>query len=276
MKKFLSLFLIMALASSINLMYAQNVYACEDFSSTGEPIGEGAVWTIASTGGNIYLLYNHGNSRGAVPSQVAFYIDKEVKGSYVEYVTEIMETGGKKFVVLDQKFLEEGNYKIGVYTMEEKLLAETIITVNLKTSTPKNTPTTPTKNTSTTNLNNYTSGTGYYSNSKVIFCEDVVSNEPVNADATFNISRDGGYLQVQVNNGKAMKSTELVVKVYRKSSTSGDYDEFIETLTFPIEPEWDRPYFRYDFLKNGEYAFDIFTDKDVLIAMGYITINYQK
>lgn len=273
MRKFLALFLVLALFGTT--ISAQTVSACEDYNkSTGKPTAEGAVWTIQPAGGNIYLLYNHGTSTrggGGIPAKVAFYIDKKVGSSYKEYVTEILTTDGKNFVVLDQKFTEAGDYKIGVYTMEEKLLAETNITVNLKTTSST---TTTTKNTTPSNTTT-PSSSDYYASSKVIFCEEVVSNSPKNAATSFKIGRTGGYLQVQVDNGKALKTNRLIVKVYKKGAGSTDYNEFVETLEFPIEEHWDRPYFQYDFLKSGEYVFDIYNDRNVWINSGYVTINYK-
>jgi len=116
--------------------------------------------------------------------------------------------------------------------------------------------------------------TDYYKNSEVIFCEDVVDGSPVNASSSFTIGEDGGYVQVQVDNGKPMKTTQLIVDVYKKSS-SGDYDKKIETKTYDIKATWDAPYFKYTFYKAGKYKLEIYNEDDVYINSGYVTINMK-
>ena len=116
--------------------------------------------------------------------------------------------------------------------------------------------------------------TEYYKNSEVIFCEDVVDGSAVNASSTFTIGANGGYVQVQVDNGKAMKTTQLIVDVWKKSST-GEYDKFVETKKFDIKATWDSPFFEYTFYKAGKYKLSIYNEDEVFINSGYVTINMK-
>ena len=112
----------------------------------------------------------------------------------------------------------------------------------------------------------------YYSDSEVIFCEDVVDGEAVNASSSFTINSGGGYVQVQVVNGKSMKTEKLIVDVWKKTS-SGDYDKFIETKNYTIQYSWTAPFFKYTFYKAGKYKLSIYNEDQVFINSGYVTIN---
>jgi hypothetical protein len=118
--------------------------------------------------------------------------------------------------------------------------------------------------------------TDYYKYSEVIFCEDVVDGKPVNASSTFTIGENGGYVQVQVDNaGRKLKTTTIIADVWKKSS-SGEYDKFIETKKYTIEPTWDAPYFKYTFYKAGKYKLAIYNEDEVYINSGYVTINMEE
>jgi hypothetical protein len=116
--------------------------------------------------------------------------------------------------------------------------------------------------------------TDYYKNSEVIFCEEVSDGSPVNSSSSFTIGANGGYVTVQVDNGKAMKTTQLIVDVWKKSST-GDYDKFVETKKYDIKSTWDAPYFEYTFYKAGKYKLSIYNEDEVFINSGYVTINMK-
>jgi hypothetical protein len=117
--------------------------------------------------------------------------------------------------------------------------------------------------------------TDYYKDSEVIFCEDVVDGSPVNASSTFTIGENGGYVQVQVDNSnKKLRTTQLVVDVWKKSS-SGEYDKFVETKKYDIQSTWTAPYFKYTFYKAGKYKLAIYNEDEVFINSGYVTINME-
>lgn len=265
MKKFMSLILVLALMGTITQAYAQAVYACEDYTSSGEPIGEGSVWNIEPDGGFVYLLYSN-NGRKLNDELIFFFIDKKTGGSYEEYDTKTAAPEKKPYALLDYKFTEAGDYKITIYNADVEELASTYITIKVKGST------TSTTKPSTTGgkVDTY-----YYSNCKIIFCEEVTDNEPVNEATSFTIPKAGGYLTVQVDNGKALKTTQMIVDVYKKPKGGSDYTEFVETKRYDIKETWDRPYFTYTFYEKGEYKLSVYNADEVFINAGYVTINQK-
>jgi hypothetical protein len=111
----------------------------------------------------------------------------------------------------------------------------------------------------------------YYKDSEIIFCEDVVNGNPVNPSSFFIISPDGGYVTIMVNNGKPIKTENLIVQVW-KTSKSSDYDEFIETKKININYNTYTPYFKYIFYEAGKYKIVINNKDEELINIGYISI----
>ncbi len=267
MKKFFSLFLVVALMGVASQVMAQGVYACEDYDkTTGKPIGEGSVWNIEPSGGFVYLLYNN-NGRRINDEMIFFFIDKKKGGSYEEYDTKTATPEGK-YALLDYKFTEAGDYKVTIYNADVEELASTTLTIKFKGSTSSTT------NTSSGGGSGNTD-TYYYSNSKVVFCEEVKDNKPVNEATSFTIPKDGGYLTVQVDNGKALKTTQLIVDIYKKPKGGSDYTEFVETKRYDIKETWDRPYFSYTFYTKGEYKLAIYNADETWINTGYVTINQR-
>lgn len=263
----MTLFLTCALTLSASLVSAQNVYACEDYTSSGDPIGVGATWTIKPEGGYVYLLYNQ--SRTITDDAIYFFIDILQGGEYEEFDTELVTPdAGKNWALLDYKFTKAGEYRVEIINSSYETVASTYLTINMKGGT--------TNNNNSSNNNTGSGGdvdTYYYSDSEVIACEEVKNNTPQNVATTFNIGRNGGYVTFQVDNGKAMKTTELIVDIYMKPKGGSDYSEFVETKYFTIEEHWDKPYFQYTFYDAGEYKLAIYNKESTWINNGYVTIN---
>ncbi|MCR9067109.1 MAG: hypothetical protein NXI00_24300, partial [Cytophagales bacterium] len=193
---------LLSIASS--QLYAQNVYACEDYTSSGDPIGIGSTWTIKPDGGYVYLLYKQ--NRTITDDAIYFFIDILQGGDYEEFDTELVTPeAGKDWALLDYKFTKAGEYRVEIINSTYETVASTYLTINVKGGTTSSNNNTGNNNNNRNNNSN--SGdevdTYYYSNSKVIACEDVKSNTPINVATTFNISKGGGPVAFQVDNGKA-------------------------------------------------------------------------
>ena len=72
-----------------------------------------------------------------------------------------------------------------------------------------------------------------------------------------------------------MKTTQLIVDIYKKPKGGSDYTEFVETKRYDIEAHWNRPYFEYTFYDKGEYKFAIYNGDEIWINTGYVTINQK-
>jgi len=117
-------------------------------------------------------------------------------------------------------------------------------------------------------------GTEYYIDSQLIFCEDVVNANPVNASTYFFISRDGGYVTIFVDNKKPLKTDKLVIHVW-KMSVNDEYEEFIETKKIDIPSNSYSAFFKYVFYKAGKYKIVVNNKYEEWINTGYVSINYS-
>lgn len=54
------LFLLALFFTTTVTCYAQRIYFCENYTSAGDPINPGSIWTIKPSGGNVYILFQNG------------------------------------------------------------------------------------------------------------------------------------------------------------------------------------------------------------------------
>lgn len=237
---------------------SKKLYFCSDYTATGEPVGVSSVWSISPTGGNVYMLYQNGGINISTPT-IYVYVDKLSDGSYKEYATKsLIPDKYKSWAIYDYTFTEAGDYKITFLDASKNTLATEYCTIKFKTASAA--------------VGTKTSGitSDYYINSKVTFCEKVTaSGEPVTPSDVFRIGTGGGYVQVLVAHTQPMKTTELIVDIWKGSG----YNEFVETKRIIVQENWSWTNFEYTFLTPGNYKFAVYNKEETAINTGYVTIN---
>jgi len=239
----------------------KRVYFCEDYIATGEPKGQSSRWSITPTAGNVYILYQNDNEN-ITTSKIYFFIDLLTDGEYKEFDTKsVTPDKYKSYVLYDYKFTKAGDYRVIVYDAAMAKLTTEYVTITMKDA-DKVEVTDDTK-----------VSTVYYMDATVTFCLDVDSKGIADTpSAVFNINRDkGSYVYILINNGKAIKTTELIVDIWK----GDDYKEFVETKKIPVEEYSNFAYFKYTFFKAGKYKFSVFTKDETFIQTGYVEINYK-
>lgn len=249
---------------SISGFAQKRVYFCEDYTATGEPKGQSSRWSITPSAGNVYILYQNDNIN-ITTSKIYFFIDFLTEGEYKEFDTKsVTPDKYKSYVLYDYKFTKAGDYRVIVYDGAMSKLTTEYVTITMKDADKVN---------NADNIDNTKVGTVYYMDATVTFCTDVDSKG--NADtpsSVFNISPDkGSYVYVLLNNGKALKTTELIVDIWK----GDDYKDFVETKKVTVEDYSNFAYFKYTFYKEGKYKFSIFTKDETFIQTGYVEINYK-
>lgn len=286
MKKLFSLLLIIAYAGIVGQVFAQvdtyyyensKIIFCEEVKNN-EPVNASTSFTIPSTGGSVTIQVNNGKALKTDKLIVDIYKKPSGGSDYTEFVETKrydIETHWDR-PYFSYTFSGPGEYKFSVYNADEVWINSATVTMKLKSSSSSSNTNTGSRGGNTrNNTQNDVVDTYYYSDCEVIFCEEVKNNEPVNASTSFTIPKAGGYLTVQVDNGKAMKTNQLIVDIYKKPKGGSDYTEFVETKRYDIETHWNRPYFEYTFYDKGEYKFAIYNADEVWINTGYVTINQR-
>ena len=110
-------------------------------------------------------------------------------------------------------------------------------------------------------------------NVKLIFCEKVlVGGTPIGITKRASLRENGGQIYIKLTNYSPLKSEVILVDFWRKEYRSFEYDEYIESKKFRIDPEWVDTFFKYKFPKAGEYKIVIYNQEEVLIKTGYINV----
>ena len=256
------LLLLVAIVVSATIYAQKRIYFCDDYTQAGEPVGTSNVWSIKPTGGNVYMLYKN-DGVNITTSSIYVYIDKLTGSDYKEFATKtLVPDKYKSWVIYDFKFTEAGEYKVSFLDASSNPLATEYATIKVKEEVASTASAASTKLTS-----------DYYTEAKVVFCESVDDNgSAVTASSEFNISRsDGGYTYVLIDHIKPLKTTELIVDIWK----GDDYKDFVETKRFTVEEPWQWTDFKYSFTTAGKYKFMVYNKDEVFVQSGYVVIKYK-
>jgi hypothetical protein len=129
---------------------------------------------------------------------------------------------------------------------------------------------------SNTSYSSSTVTSSHYTNSKVLFCENIDANwNPVGIYSSFTLTPGTGIVKIYLENGATLKTTAITAKVYlQKSGVYTLVDQ--QTYTFGEEAKnHAKAGMNYDFSKNGAglYRLDFYSKENVFINSGYVTIK---
>lgn len=117
--------------------------------------------------------------------------------------------------------------------------------------------------------------TFYFMDSKIEFCTELDSyNACKNPGDVFYIGKNGSYIYVWVSNGtKVFKSDGFKVELYKKRGK--DYDDYVSSKNYDINPEKAKIYFEYSLYDAGEYKIKIYTKEDVWVQDATLTVKWK-
>ena len=112
--------------------------------------------------------------------------------------------------------------------------------------------------------------TMYYLGSKVVFCDDVDSdNNPKNPGSTFPV----GKVTIYVDNGsKKLSCSQLSVKYYLKGS-SDDKETLADEGTIPVSDGLTALWYDHTFKEAGEYRISVYNDLGAWVNDANVTIT---
>lgn len=253
MRKIFLIFIFLA-----NLIPAQQVYFVDSYTEDGEPIGAKNEWEIKPWGSFIYVLLDveEEKLKGNV---VYLFVDKLEDGEYQPFDSKAINIKySPKWVVYNYKFTQIGEYDVYFVTEAQKRFAGEKVTIKYEETF--------------TNRRVTTSRT-YYDNCRITFCRKVlVGGEPLGVVNSISLSKTST-IHVLINNYQALNTSKLLVDVWRKKNRMFEYDEFVESKKFRINPDWPDAFFKYIFSRPGEYKFSIYNENEVAIQTGYFTVG---
>lgn len=255
MKKMIQIFII--LISILTIVKGQTIYIAESITEENEPINAYNYWEIDPWGKSLFIILDNEN-HDVEGNIVYLFIDKYTDGKYQPYDSKSINIQeNERRIQYNYKFTETGKYKLYYINISQENLASTIVTISEKVQ----------KQNVTVKRSNY------YDNVKLLFCEKIlVGGTPIGITKRVSLRENGGQIYVKLTNFSPLKSEIILVDFWRKEYRSFEYDEYLESKKFRIDPKWSDTYFRYKFPKAGEYKIVIYNQEEVLIKTGYINV----
>jgi len=87
-----------------------------------------------------------------------------------------------------------------------------------------------------------------------------------------SLSENNGEIYIKITNFSPLKTEVILVDIWKKEHRSFEYDEYVESKKYRIDPEWKDTFFKYRFPEPGEYKIVIYNQAEVLIKTGYINV----
>ncbi len=255
MKKYY--FVLFVILISVTTNFGQSIYVAESVTESGEAIGAKNVWDIDPWGRSLYIVYDNGNP---IKDDILYlFIDKFIDGRFQpsdSKVIEVQKPASK--IKYDYKFKDTGKFKVYIVNEKEETLASMLLTLKTKTE----------------NSNNKAEKSdNYYDGISMIFCKKIlVGGSPLGIVKSVSLSKDSGEVYIKISHYAPLKTNTILVDIWRKGNNSYDYDEYVESKKYKIDPEWPDTFFKYKFYKTGRYKIIIYNEFDAIIKTGYITV----
>ena len=235
---------------------AQTIYVADSATEDNEPINAKNYWEIEPWGKTLHIILD--NEGTTIDGNVVYlFIDKYSDGKYQPFDSKSINIQpNTKRVNYDYKFSETGKYKLYYINISQQKLASVTVTISEKTRKIK-----------------AIKRSNYYDNVSLVFCEKVlVGGTPIGITKRASLSENNGEIYIKISNFSPLKTEVILVDFWRKEYRSFEYDEYIESKKYRVDPEWADTYFKYKFPKAGEYKIVIYNQAEVLIKTGYISV----
>lgn len=234
---------------------AQQIYISKGYTSSGEPID--LIYNQKTElDQSLCIILNNGKAN-FTHNFIFFYVDQVSKSLRKNILSKMIRPDKESNWMLEKfKFVNEGDYEIYFTNFNRERIADAKLTVTKK------------------KINKVVEKPDpeYLPNMRVLFARRIQSGRPINLVDNVSLSRDGGEIYFYIINDKPLNTSKLEIKINRKEKTA-DYDKYIDTKKFQIDPSWTDTYFKYVFMNKGEYKISIFNEKELLIKTAYISVE---
>ncbi len=237
--------------------FSQSIYFCTGHTEDGDPINSTKILKIKPSGEYLYIIFNNDGKK--INNQLMYlFIDKKMDNSFEPFDSKVIRLQeSKTWIAYNYKFTEPGKYLIYFLSSKQKKIVQDTLLVELVGS-------------SLPNRSNVTSS--YYYNCEFLFCEIVLGGKPIRITNKAYLKKNNGLIYVYLNNGAPLKTSVLIVDVWKKDKRAFKYDEFVETKYYRIQPDWPDAFFKYTFKEPGEYKFSVYNESEALIKTNYIQV----
>jgi hypothetical protein len=237
--------------------HAQQVYFCNSHTETGEPVDARNVWSIKPWGSLIYILFD--NEGEAYETQLNYmFLDRYVDGDYKPFDSKAINIKeDATWFAYNYKFKEPGKYRVYLVNQNKKEVMSGSVTIQIESDY----------------INNRQGANSlYYDGTKIKFCERVIAGQPINTFRKMSIAASDSMVTVFIDHQSAIQTSTMVVDIWEKPARSVEYDKFVESKKYALNPSWDYAFFKYKFDRPGYYKMNIYNTNEVLITTGYLHV----
>ncbi|MBI9071436.1 MAG: hypothetical protein JEY94_07540 [Melioribacteraceae bacterium] len=250
------IFIVLFLFLSVTL-HAQEVYFCQSHTEQGNPIGAANTWSINANGGYIFILLK--DKKVLTDQMYYLFIDKKVGSETEPFDSKVIRHNGEdNFIVYNYVFKEAGIFEVYFMDSEQKVIAKGKVTIQINEQEK---------------INKRDFSGLYYDNSRIVACERVIGEKPLNIKYKTSLKVNRGLMYIYVENDRPLDTKKVLVDIWKKKNSLYEYDEWVASKKFKTEPTWKYTFFKYQFLEVGEYKISIYNDKQVLIGSTYIKVG---
>ncbi|MCG3167304.1 MAG: hypothetical protein POELPBGB_03093 [Bacteroidia bacterium] len=270
---------------------AQKLYFCKSYSETGEPKGVSEDWSFDGKPTEVTFLYNNGKTTFSFAS--LFFVIENTATKKTNKV-EFKVAQNRNWDAMKYTFKEAGYYAVSVFGNDNKLLAKSLIKVGetkarevVKEEVKNEAVSKEVKNVEENKTepkevvaelkveqqeeSKEVKEVLYYDELKVVFCEQVKENKVVNEKTNFKMSELGAYVEVVLQNTKALNTSAITVDIWKKDGDS--YSEHVDEQELKLDSKSKQVNFHRSFFKPGDYKFSFFNDNGVWMTTGYVTVT---
>lgn len=255
MKKVYLVLFVMLISTNCN--FGQSIYVSESVTENNEPIGAKNMWDIDPWGKSLFVVYD--NEEQIKDNILYLFIDKLIDGNFKPFDSKVINIEqSTPRISYDFKFTETGKFKVYVVNEAQETLSSLQLILRAKTSVSS-------KNSKSDN---------YYDGISLIFCEKIlVGGTPLGIIKSGSLSKHSGVIYIKLKQYSPLKTETIQIDLWKIGNNSYDYDKYIESKKYKIDPTWYDTFFKYKFTKSGKYKIVIYNDADAIIKTAYITIT---
>ncbi len=253
--KIITILITFLFASSV---FAQEIYFANSYTETGEPIDATIDLKIKPWGSQIYILFKN-NGKPIGDPLLYLFVDKLRGEEYKPFDSRVLNIDkNATWAVYNYEFKDPGEYEVYFMNSKQTRLATAKLKVELE--------------------DRYVEGfsvqsSRYYEGAKLVFCEAVVNGKPINILRTASMKNQNGIVYVYLNNFDALNTDTLFVQLWKDENGDDDFEKFVESKKYKIDPTWSDTFFKYVFKKPGFYDIKIFDQNEIMIASKHIRIT---
>lgn len=236
---------------------AQDIYFCQSHTESGDPIGAANTWSIKQDGGYIYILLKA--DKTLEDEMYYLFIDKKVDNENEPFDSKVIRhNADADFLAYNYIFKEAGVFEVYFMDSEQNVIARGNVTIQINKQEQ---------------INRRDFSGLYYDNSRIVACERVIGEKPLNIKYITSLKVNRGLMYIYIENDKPLDSKKILVDVWKKKNSEYEYDEWVASKKYKTEPTWKYTFFKYQFLEAGEYKISIYNDKQVFIGSTYIKVG---